>query len=106
MQRRTNFEKVTNIFKLERFFNFQQGYGVGCKISDSDIYKISDSNSRLRRSKISDSDLSKISDSDSLTLRELNLTVKINGDGGAQQEISISTKVSIEIVQFQQEFPI
>jgi len=34
------------------------------------------------------------------------LTVKINRNRGAQQEISVSTKVSKEIVQFQQEFPI
>jgi len=34
------------------------------------------------------------------------LTVKVNGNHGAQQEISISTKVSKEIVPFQQEFPI
>jgi len=34
------------------------------------------------------------------------LAVKINGDRGTQQEISVSTKVSIEIVPFQQEFPI
>jgi len=34
------------------------------------------------------------------------LTVKINGNRGAQQEISVSTNVSIEIVAFQQEFPI
>jgi len=33
------------------------------------------------------------------------LTVKINGNRGAQQEICVSTKVSKEIVQFQQEFP-
>jgi len=36
------------------------------------------------------------------------LTVKISGNRGAQQEISLSTKVSKEIVglPFQQEFPI
>jgi len=34
------------------------------------------------------------------------LSVKINGNRGAQQEISVSTKVSKEIVPFQQEFPI
>jgi len=34
------------------------------------------------------------------------LTVKISGSRGAQQEISISTKVSKEISPFQQEFPI
>jgi len=34
------------------------------------------------------------------------LTVKINGNHGAHQEISVSTKVSKEIVTFQQEFPI
>jgi len=33
------------------------------------------------------------------------LTVKINGNRGAQQEISVSTKVSKEIVPFQQQFP-
>jgi len=32
------------------------------------------------------------------------LAVKINGNHGAQQETSISTKVSKEIVLFQQEF--
>ena len=32
--------------------------------------------------------------------------VEINGNRGAQQEISVSTKVSKEIVPFQQEFPI
>jgi len=32
------------------------------------------------------------------------LAVKINGNRGAQQEISVSTKVSKEIVPFQQEF--
>jgi len=30
----------------------------------------------------------------------MNLAVKINGNRGAQQELSVSTKVSIEIVQF------
>jgi len=34
------------------------------------------------------------------------LAVKINGNRGAQQEISVSTKVSKETVPFQQEFPI
>jgi len=34
------------------------------------------------------------------------LTVKVNGNRGAQQEISVSTKVSKEIVPLQQEFPI
>jgi len=34
------------------------------------------------------------------------LTVKINGNRGAQQEISVSTKVSKEIVQFQHEHPV
>jgi len=34
------------------------------------------------------------------------LTDKINGNRGAQQEISVSTKGSKEIVPFQQEFPI
>jgi len=34
------------------------------------------------------------------------LDVKINGNRGAQQEITVSTKVSKEIVAFQQEFPI
>jgi len=34
------------------------------------------------------------------------LAVKINGNRGAQQEISVSTKVSKEIVLFQQEVPI
>jgi len=33
------------------------------------------------------------------------LAVKINGNRGAQQEISVSRKVSKEIVQFQQELP-
>jgi len=33
------------------------------------------------------------------------LAVKINGNRGAQQEISVSTKVSQEIVLIQQEFP-
>jgi len=32
------------------------------------------------------------------------LAVKINGNRGAQQEIFVSTKVSKEIVPFQQEF--
>jgi len=32
------------------------------------------------------------------------LAVKINGNRGAQQEISVSTTVSKEIVPFQQEF--
>jgi len=31
------------------------------------------------------------------------LTVKINGNRGSQEEISVSTKVSKEIVPFQQE---
>jgi len=35
----------------------------------------------------------------------MKLTVKINGNRGAQQEISVSTKVSKEIVPFEQEFP-
>jgi len=34
------------------------------------------------------------------------LTVKINGNRGTEQEISVSTKVSKEIVPFPQEFPI
>jgi len=34
------------------------------------------------------------------------VTVKINGNRGAQQETFVSTKVSKEIVSFQQEFPI
>jgi len=34
------------------------------------------------------------------------LAVKINGNHGAQQEISVSTKVSKETVPFQQEVPI
>jgi len=33
------------------------------------------------------------------------LADKINGYHGAQQEISVPTKVSKEIVPFQQEFP-
>jgi len=47
-----------------------------------------------------------MSDSDSLTKWEGNLAVKINRNGGAQQEISGSTKVSKEIEAFQHEFPI
>jgi len=34
------------------------------------------------------------------------LAVKIYGNRGSQQETSVSTKVSKEIVPFQQEFPI
>jgi len=34
------------------------------------------------------------------------LAIEINGNRGTQQEISDSTKVSKEIVPFQQEFPI
>jgi len=34
------------------------------------------------------------------------LAVKINGNHGTHKEISVSTKVSKEIVPFQQEFPI
>ena len=34
------------------------------------------------------------------------MAVKINGNRGAQQEISVSTKVSKQIIPFQQEFPI
>jgi len=34
------------------------------------------------------------------------LDVKIDGNRGVQEEISVSTKVSKEIVRFQQEFPI
>jgi len=34
------------------------------------------------------------------------LAVKIYGNCGAQQKISVSTKVSKEIVAFPQEFPI
>jgi len=34
------------------------------------------------------------------------LAVQINGNCGKQQEITVSTKVSNEIVPFQQEFPI
>jgi len=34
------------------------------------------------------------------------LDVKINGNRGAQQEISVSTKLSKGIVPFQQKFPI
>jgi len=34
------------------------------------------------------------------------LAVKINGNRGAQQEISVSTKISKEIVPLQQEFRI
>jgi len=33
------------------------------------------------------------------------LAVKTNGNRGSQQQISVSTKVSKEILQFQQEFP-
>jgi len=33
------------------------------------------------------------------------LDVKINGNRGTQQEISVSTKVSKEILPFQQKFP-
>ena len=51
---------------------------------DSHFSKISES--RLR--------LSKISDPDSLTSRGWNLAVKINGNCGSQQEISVSAKVS------------
>jgi len=36
----------------------------------------------------------------------MKLALKINGNPGTQQEISVSTKVSKEIVPFQQEFPI
>jgi len=34
------------------------------------------------------------------------LIVKINGNRGAQQEISVSTKVSKDGAPFQQEFPV
>jgi len=34
------------------------------------------------------------------------LAIKINGKRGTQQEITVSTKVSKEIVPFQQEFAI
>jgi len=34
------------------------------------------------------------------------LDVKIDGNRGVQEEISVSTKVSKKIVPFQQEFPI
>jgi len=34
------------------------------------------------------------------------LAVKTNGNRGAQQKISVSTKVSKEIVPFQEKFPI
>jgi len=34
------------------------------------------------------------------------LAVKINGKHGAEQELSVSTKVSKELVPFQQEMPI
>jgi len=34
------------------------------------------------------------------------LAVEINGNRGTQQKNSVSTKVSKEIVPFQQEFPI
>jgi len=43
---------------------------------------------------------------DSLTLRDRNLAVKINGNRDAQQEISVSTKDSKEFVSCQQEFPV
>jgi len=46
-----------------------------------------------------------VPDSDSLTSREWNLSVKINGNRGAQQEICFN-KTFKEIVPFQQEFPI
>jgi len=71
-----NSSHTTHRRRTFRLFHvaFNQGCGVGGKISDSD--------------------LSKISDSDSSTWREWNLTVKINGNRGAQQEISVSTKVS------------
>jgi len=36
----------------------------------------------------------------------MKLALKINGNPGTQQEIFVSTKVSKEIVPFQQEFPI
>ena len=47
-----------------------------------------------------------ISDSDSSAWREWNFAVKINGNRGTRQEISVSTKVSKEFVPFQQEFRI
>jgi len=56
-----------------------------CGVGD----KISDSNSDLP--KISDSDFPKIPTPNQ---REWNLVVKINGNRGSQQEISVSTKVS------------
>jgi len=34
----------------------------------------------------------------------MEIVVKINGNRGAQQEIAVSTKISKEIVPFQQEF--
>jgi len=37
---------------------------------------------------------------------KINLAVKISGNRGTQQDISVSTNVSKEIVPFQQEFPI
>jgi len=74
------------------------------QVSTLDSYQYSNNQGCGVAGKISDSDLSKISDS--LTQSEWNLAVKINGNRGAQQEISVSTKVSNEIVPFQQEFPI
>ena len=60
--------------------SYHQGCGVGGKVSESD--------------------LSKISDFDSLTSWKRNLTVKISGNRGAQQVISVSTKVSKELYHF------
>jgi len=39
-------------------------------------------------------------------MKGINLAVKISGNPGAQQAISVSIKVSKEILLFQQEFPI
>jgi len=86
---------------------YYHGCGVGGKISDSDsnsdLSKISDSD--FSKFPTPDSGLSKISDSRHLNIKDWNLAVKINGNRVAQHETSVSTKVSKEIVQFQQELP-
>ena len=81
--------KSAEIFKLSN--TYWQGCGVWGKISDTNLSKISDSIfpkfSTLNPIPALSKFPSPIPDSDSLTWKEWNLDVKINGKHGARQEI-------------------
>jgi len=84
-----------------------QGCGVGGKTSDSnsDLFPISDSDYPKFPTPTRAFAKFPTPDPDSSTWREWNFAVNVNGNRGAQQEISVSTKVSKEIVPFQKEIP-